>query len=251
MRGSASKTLHQMVVVHTIINLLTNESICTDMNDVESKIVEKMESRLSEDSSGHEVSHHVRVYRVAKRIAEEEDADVGVVCAAALTHDLHRSIGDKDTYTDPKESLDSIEEILQEVGFEEGKIQKVLYCVLVHEDYSFEGENEVESLEAQVLQDADNLDAIGFVGVARTFRFGGSRGLPMWETGEELSQEYNKKEIKDSTVKHIHEKLLRLKDAMNTTSGRKIAKKRHKTVRRFVNGFKKEWNSEDVDEILD
>lgn len=221
------------------------------MNDIESKIVEKMKSRLSNDSSGHEMSHHIRVYRVAKRIAEEEGADVEVVCAAALTHDLHRTMGDKDTYTDPEESLDTIEEILQDVGFAEDKIQKVLYCVLVHEDYSFENKNEAKTLESQVLQDADNLDAIGSVGIARTFRFGGSRGLPMWNEGEELSQEYDKEEIEDSAVKHIHEKLLRLKDGMNTTSGRKIAKRRHKTVRQFVSEFKEEWNGEDIDNILD
>lgn len=221
------------------------------MNNIESKIVEKMKSRLSNDSSGHEMSHHIRVYMVAKRIAEEEDADVEVVCAAALTHDLHRTIGEKDTYTHPRKSLDTIQEILRDAGFTEDKIQKVLHCVLVHENYSFEDKSQTESLEAQILQDADNLDAIGSVGVARTFRFGGSRQLPMWEEGEELSQEYDKEKIGDSTVKHIHEKLLRLKNEMNTESGRKIAEKRDKTIRQFVEEFKKEWNGDDVDNILD
>ncbi len=194
-----------------------------------------MEEWIGDDSSGHDLDHAWRVFNVAVRIAEEEDADVAVVGASSLTHDIHRSMGDDDEYVHPEESLSEVRSILEATAFPQKKIAPVLHCVEVHDEYEFKGEeNPAQTIEALVLQDADNLDAIGAVGIARNFAFTGVVGNRLWAPD---TDEY-------SGLYHFEDKLFHLKEEMNTETARTLAEERHAFLAEFVERFEEEWYGE-------
>jgi uncharacterized protein len=197
-------------------------------------IADEMRAWLGEDSSGHDMDHAWRVFDLGIRIAEVEGADADVVGAAALTHDIHRAMGDTmDVH--PAASLDEVRAVLETAGFPEELIPAVLHCVKVHDEYEFRGiDHPAESLEAAVLRDADNLDAMGAVGIARTFAFSGVAGHRLWDPSE---SEY-------SALDHFPEKLFRLRDEMHTDTAREIAAERHEFMESFVERFHAEWRGE-------
>jgi uncharacterized protein len=200
-------------------------------------IAERVADHLEGDPTGHDMHHVWRVFRLGMRICdalESEAADREVVGAAALTHDVHRVRGDG-TGVDPEATLGEIRALLAEAGFPAGKVDDVLHCVAVHDEYAFRGETvRADTVEAEVLRDADNLDATGAVGVARTFAFGGAHGTPMWDPdGEAYSQLY-----------HFEDKLLRLREEMHTDPGRAIAEERHAFLERFRERFRAEWHGD-------
>lgn len=213
-------------------------------------VAREMDTHLGDDSTGHDLHHLWRVCRIAVTIAEAEDADVDVVGGAALTHDLHRVRGGDDEFVHPRETLPEVEEILRDAGFPEDKLDETLHCVAVHEEYDFEADPDAaETMEAQIVQDADNLDAIGAVGVARAFAFGGAHGNLLWDPERELpgaDSHYDKTGSDDddgpgSTYHHFHSKLLRLSEAMNTETGRDMAESRHAFMEYFLARFEAEW----------
>ena len=210
-------------------------------------LAEEMRVYVDGDTTGHDRHHAWRVFRVGRRLAAEEGADEEIVCAAALTHDLHRVVDDG--FVHPRETLPQIEAMLSTVGFPPDKLDAVLHCVAVHEEYPFEATPEpVDTLEAAVVQDADNLDAIGAVGIARTFAFGGAHGNPLWnpdadlEIGSPTAETYDKRDHSVCVIEHVHEKLLKLADAMNTDAGRAMARDRHEFLLAFVKRFEAEWH---------
>jgi uncharacterized protein len=179
--------------------------------------------------------HHLwRVFRLAQRFADELGADREVVGCAALTHDLHRVLGEG-TGCDPAETLPTVARVLEAAGVSEGRVPPVQHCVAVHDDLGFRGEDpQPETLEAEILRDADNLDAMGAVGVARTFAFGGVHGTPLWDPdGEEYSQLY-----------HFEDKLLRLREELHTEPARRPAAERHAFLEAFAERFRAEWHGE-------
>ena len=190
---------------------------------------------LVEDASGHDFDHAWRVFTLGVRIAESESADIEVVGAAALVHDLHRSMCDPGEYVHPEESLEEVRAILERADFPHEKVDEVCHCVAVHDEYDFRGDpDRAETLEARVLRDADNLDAIGAVGIARNFAFTGLAGNPLWDpSGEEYSG-----------VGHCYDKLLALKDEMHTEMGQELAQGRHEYLEAFVERFEREWSGE-------
>ncbi|PSQ15619.1 metal-dependent phosphohydrolase [Halobacteriales archaeon QS_8_69_26] len=187
---------------------------------------------LEADSSGHDMHHVWRVFALGRTIAEAEGADPEVVGAAALTHDLHRVV-EGDGYVHPEETLDEVEAILAETPFPEEKVDAVRHAVEVHDEYDYRGDpRPTETLAAEVLQDADNLDAIGAVGIARNFVFTGDYGNAMWD-----ADGYGAKG-------HFHDKLLKLREEMNTGTGREMAERRHRFTEEFVERFEREWHGE-------
>jgi uncharacterized protein len=213
------------------------------------RVADEMAAHLDGDDSGHDMHHLWRVQRLGTRIAEAEAADSRVVGVAALVHDLHRVRGEG--FTHPEETIPEIREILADAGVPEALVDPVCHCVAVHEEYSFEDDpRTAETIEAEVLQDADNLDAIGAVGVARTFQFGGAHGNLMWDPERPLPGDddaYEKDDHEDeqaSTYHHIHSKLLRLHENMNTETGREIAAERHAFLEAFAERFEAEWYGE-------
>jgi uncharacterized protein len=197
-------------------------------------VAERVAEHLDGDSSGHDMHHVWRVFRLGMRLADDAGADPEVVGAAALTHDIHRVRGDG-TGVDPVETLEEIAALLADAGFPAEKVDDVTHCVAIHDEYEFRGEEvRADTVEAEVLRDADNLDAMGAVGVGRTFAFGGAHGTPMWDPdGEEYSQIY-----------HFEDKLLNLREEMHTDLGREIAEERHAFLETFHERFRAEWHGE-------
>ncbi|NLV09441.1 HD domain-containing protein [Halomicrobium mukohataei] len=197
-------------------------------------VAANVREHLSADASGHDMHHVWRVFRLAQRFADELDADSEVVGCAALVHDLHRVLGDG-TGCDPEETLSVIEEMLEGTGIGDERTGAVQHCVAVHDDLEFRDEDpEPETIEAKILRDADNLDAMGAVGVARTFAFGGVHGTPLWDPdGEDYSQIY-----------HFEDKLLRLQNELHTDPAQQLAEERHAFLETFFERFLAEWHGE-------
>ena len=197
----------------------------------------------------HDLHHAWRVCRLGVRIAGAEGADAEVVGAAAIVHDLHRVSGPEDRFVHPRETIPTVESILAAADFPAAKVADVCHCVAVHEEYDFEDDPAAaETIEAEVLQDADNLDAIGAVGLARAFAFSGAHGNPLWRPdgdGEPVGP-YVKRGREDdaSTIRHVREKLLRLRETMNTETGQEVAEERHAFLEAFVERFQREWRGE-------
>jgi len=207
---------------------------------IASSIREKISEKFSLEDSVHDISHHERVMQNSLRISESEGGDKEILAAAAMTHDIHRL--SSDGYRSPEESLEDVRDILESSKLNESKIDKAIQCVKFHDDYNFSGENRASTLNQKILQDADNLDAMGAVGVARAFAFGGRKSQPFNLEDEVKSQIYDPSEFSGSVIGHFHEKLFKLKQNMNTDTARKIADNGHDFMKEFVERFQKEIN---------
>lgn len=185
-----------------------------------------------DDSSGHGMAHVWRVFRLTQEFAMTLDADRVVVGAAALTHDLHRVL-DEGTGKPPEETLQTVRSILRDAGVSADRIEAIEACIIGHDELAVRGEDPTPpTTEAAILRDADNLDAMGAIGIARTFAFAGAHGLPLWDPD---GKEY-------SSVYHFEEKLLHLTEELHTAPARELAADRHARLERFFDAFRAEWN---------
>jgi uncharacterized protein len=190
--------------------------------------------------SHHDKSHVERVYNLAVQIAKEENADLDVVKAAALLHDVARTMEDEGLIVDHAlEGAKIAKKILIEVGFPKEKAAKVLNCIEVHR---FRKCVKAESLEAKILQDADRLDIIGAVGIARALTRGGWSNMPIYDPLIPPKDKYDGESL--TSVNHIYEKILKVKDTINTKTARQIAEQRHKFVEEFLDKLLREWKGE-------
>lgn len=188
----------------------------------------------------HDWSHVERVYSLAVHIAEKEKADLVVVKAAALLHDVARAMEDEGKIDDhATESAKMAKTILQEARFPQDKIMKVVHCIEAHR---FRKGLKPKSLEARILQDADRLDMLGAIGIARVFSRGGWGNTPMHDPNISPKKKYDGRS--QTSVNHFYEKILKVKDTINTKTAKKIAEERHKFVEQFLERLLKEWNSE-------
>jgi uncharacterized protein len=203
-----------------------------------------VKEQLKNAEGGHDWFHIERVYKNALLIAEGEDCDVTVVKLGALLHDIADSkFHNGDESVGPKTARTFLES--QNVTEE-----TILHVIAIIENISFKGgnfEQQFRSKELEIVQDADRLDALGSIGIARTFNYGGFKNRTLYnpEIAPKLSQ--SKEEYKKSdapTINHFYEKLLLLKDKMNTDTGKKIAKKRHDFMVHFLAQFYAEWDGE-------
>jgi uncharacterized protein len=197
----------------------------------------RVEDFFMHDATGHDWWHTERVWRVATRIADLEGADAYIVGLAALAHDLE----DHKLDQTPR-----IRQWLEAIGVERSVVDTVQdICDRV----SFKGAgvpDEMPSLEGKCVQDADRLDAIGAIGIARTFAYGGSRGRALYDPRDAAElhgsfEEYKNKQ--SSSLNHFFEKMLLLKDRLHTRSARAIGEERHAYVEGFVRQFLEEWNA--------
>lgn len=195
---------------------------------------------LAHDSGGHDWSHVARVRRVARTIAEAESADVFICELAALLHDVadYKIAGDETT------GLARVRAWLLAEGCDTPTSERVMEIIAT---MSFAGGERppMTTLEGQIVQDADRLDAIGAVGVARAFAYGGAKGRAMydpdWPPRERMSvEEYRAQPA--PTINHFYEKLLLLKDRMNTSYARALAERRHQFMLAFLDQFYSEWD---------
>ena len=198
---------------------------------------------MEKDSSGHDYYHALRVLHLAERIAAEESRfrhlDMELVQLIAILHD----VDDRKLSPETCENLDRARDFLNENGVEEARIELIVTGI---RQISFKGADSVspDTIEAKCVQDADRLDAIGAIGIARTFAFGGSRGARMYDPDEAPRLNMDAEtyaNTRSHTINHFYEKLLLLKDMMNTETGRQMAAHRHAYMEEFLKEFYAEW----------
>lgn len=211
------------------------------------QIVEKtiafVKSTLKGAEGGHDWFHIQRVFNNALLIAKDEtNADPVVVSLGALLHDIaDPKFHDGDESIGPK----TAREFLQSISVDKKVIDHVVKII---ENVSFKNDFEkrsFSSIELNIVQDADRLDAIGAIGIARAFNYGGFKNRELYNPGIPPNLDMNKEEYKKSkapTINHFYEKLLLLKDRMKTVSGKKIAEERHQFMHAYLTQFYDEWN---------
>lgn len=192
-------------------------------------LMDKVRDVYAQFDASHDFQHIERVYQNALAILQSEPtADAEVVKIAVLLHD----VSDK-KYTDSKEQE---EQLIAELPLNEDKKQHIRDCIA---QVSFNGGNELEatSLEAKIVRDADRLDAIGAIGIARTFAYGGAKGRKLYDKDEEARTNMSESEYRQkntSSITHFYEKLLLLKDLMVTEKGKQMALERHQFMESFL-----------------
>ena len=181
------------------------------------------------DSSGHDYHHTLRVWALARTIGEAEGADLTLVELSALLHD----VDDHKLSPDTAENKDRAVTFLRSQAVPESDVQKIVHLI---DQISFSRNTmPPDTLEGKCVQDADRLDAMGAIGIARTFAFGGSHGRPIHDpTGA----------APGTGIAHFYEKLLLLKDRMNTETGRRLAQHRHEFLQTYLTEFLSEWEGD-------
>lgn len=201
-------------------------------------IREESKSFFGDVNPAHDWKHVRRVENLAETLAEKEDADEKVVKASVLLHDIGRKKEDEGEIDNHAEwGAEKAEEILEGLGYEKDFIEEVKHCVRSHR---YSKDPEPESLEAKVLSDADNLDALGATGIARTFTYGGEHGRVIADP--ELPADEDPESSGSNSFNHLQKKILNLKSRMYTDSGLEVAEERHKYVEAFVERFKDEMD---------
>ncbi len=208
------------------------------------KTIAFVKQKLENAEGGHDWFHIERVYKNSLLIANDEKCELLVVQLGALLHDIADSkFHNGDETIGPKlaQSFLENENVAQETIF---------HVIKIIENISFKGGNtdkKFTSIELDIVQDADRLDAIGAIGVARTFNYGGFKNRTLYDPNIAPLTNMSKEVYKNNsgpTINHFYEKLLLLKDKMNTETGKKIAAKRHLFMEHFLSQFYAEWEGE-------
>ncbi|MBC5861921.1 HD domain-containing protein [Flavobacterium turcicum] len=203
-----------------------------------------VKQELQNAEGGHDWFHIERVYKNSLLIAKTEACDALVVQLGALLHDIADSkFHNGDETVGPRVARDYLESkaVTQDV---------IDHVVLIIENISYKGgnfEKKFSSKELDIVQDADRLDAIGAIGIARTFNYGGFKNRTLYDPEIAPKTSMSKEEYKNNdspTINHFYEKLLLLKDKMNTDTGKQIAQQRHKYMEGFLSQFYAEWEGE-------
>lgn len=195
---------------------------------------------FTDDSSGHDYFHSIRVYKMAMKIAEGEICDKNMVMMSALLHD----VDDEKLFC--TEDNANARKILRDCEISHKDIEQVIAII---QSVPYKGMDSIipQTIEGKIVQDADRLDAMGAVGIARAFAYGGSQGrklydpdiFPILDMDEDTYRRH-----RGTTINHFYEKLLLLKDMLNTDTARKIAENRQLFMERFLEEFYAEWNGE-------
>ncbi len=212
------------------------------MEAIVNKTKDFVKDRLSDAEGGHDWFHTLRVYNNALLIAKQEPVDLFIVSLGALLHDIADSkFHNGDETIGPKIAR----EFLFELNVDSVVIEHVVKII---ENISFKGGNEApkfRSPELDVIQDADRLDAIGAIGIARCFNYGGFKNRQLYNPDIRPNLNMSKAEYKASnapTINHFYEKLLLLKDRMNTATGKRLAENRHAFMEQYLKQFYSEWH---------
>lgn len=212
--------------------------------DIISKTITFVKQQLANTEGGHDWFHIERVYKNALLIAREEKCDLQIVQLAALLHDIADSkFHNGDESIGPKTARNFLES-------ENIAPKTISHIINIIENISFKGGNfdkNFHSVELDIVQDADRLDAIGAIGIARAFNYGGFKNRALYDPKIAPNTNMSVEEYKRSqapTINHFYEKLLLLKDKMNTQTGKQIAQQRHQFMQNFLSQFYAEWEGE-------
>ncbi len=202
-----------------------------------------VKKELEKDSSGHDWWHIYRVTKMAKYLATKEGVDEYICELAALLHD----VADEKLNPSKEAGLQKVRTWLQANKVEHDIAEQVMEIIGTM-SYSGGGNPPMRTLEGKIVQDADRLDAIGALGIARTFAYSGWKGQlihdPTLAPRTEISKEAYRE--KSTAINHFYEKLLKLKDLMNTPTARKVAEQRHQVMEAYLKQFYAEWEAEDI-----
>ena len=217
-----------------------------DKNLIIEKTKAYVREKLEGEGTGHDWWHIVRVHDCARYIGEIEKADLFIVELAALLHDIADWKFNEDNMHKGEELS---REWLQSLAVEEHIINKVTTIIGTMSYKGGTTDATQHTIEGMVVQDADRLDAIGAIGVARAFAYGGFKSRQLYNP-EVKPQEFKDfedyKKSEGTTVNHFYEKLLLLKDLMNTETAKKVAAERHGFMEQFLEQFYREWESKDI-----
>ncbi len=210
------------------------------------KTIEFVKDCLKDESWGHGWQHAKRVWKISLRIAEKEGeaVDLLVLQLAALFHDIE----DRKVAGFRKKKCRSVETFLRELGLEEKRVDHILAII---RNISFKGAgvpDAMETAEGKIVQDADRLDALGAIGIARCFATGAILGRPIHDPALKPGSHRSSEDYRDSnstSINHFYEKLLLLKDRMHTRTAKKIAEKRQRFMEKFLEKFFEEWEGKD------
>lgn len=209
------------------------------MENIIDKTIEYVKDFFEKDFSGHDFYHTLRVYNLAKYITKFEECDIELVYLGALLHDVddYKLVGKE------KEPFSNAKTFLKSLGYSNKKIEQICHII---SQVSFKGKDTVvpDTIEGKIVQDADRLDAIGAIGIGRTFAYGGSHKIPMHIPNMEYKENMSAEEYYENvgtTINHFYEKLLKLKDLMNTETAKNMAKHRHEYMEDFLKEFYDEW----------
>lgn len=214
-----------------------------DKHTLIQKTATYIQGEFQNDSSGHDWYHVERVWKIARTLAQREGADLLVVELAALLHDLDDWKFNESGDETPRKA----KAWLASCGADD-QINDRVCEIIARISYKGAGvANKMDSLEGFIVQDADRLDALGAIGIGRAFAYGGYKQRPMYDPNtlprlHATFEEY--KNSRSATINHFYEKLLLLKDMMNTPAAKKIAAERHEVMLRFLEQFMQEWAGE-------
>ena len=215
-------------------------------NEMIEKTAEYVKQEFQNEFSGHDWWHIHRVWKNAVQIAKIEKADLFTVELAALLHDLDDWKLNPSTDGTPIRAAAWLHQMDVDLAVSEHVCE-----IIAHLSFKGAGvENKINTIEGMIVQDADRLDAIGAVGIARAFAYGGHAGHPIYDPDEppKMHQSFEQyKNSRSATINHFYEKLFLLKERMNTPSAKRIAEERHAYMEEFVARFLSEWDGKDFD----
>ncbi len=199
-------------------------------------------------TGGHDIDHFNRTMKIALYLQSKEGGDSLIIGIASFLHDIHRLMqSELGRYVTPKESLDKVVEIIKQskIKLTEEQIKKILFCIEHHEDYNWSGFN-VNDINTLILQDADNLDAIGAIGIGRSFGYAALNNQVFYDDKIPLEKfDGYEEKLKDvSNIHFLNNKLIKLGDNMNTKTAKLIAKDRVDFIKQFITEYIKEWNAD-------
>jgi len=212
------------------------------------KLETLVKQELQAAEGGHDYWHAWRVSNLAMHIACSEGGNLSIIKAASLIHDIADS---KFTNGDEEIGKNLAQNLLQNCNYSPTEIEQIIYIL---SNISFKGGKQTPqntTLEFKIVQDADRLDAMGAIGIARTFNYGGHKNRELYNPHFPPQEYANAQEYRNSqspTLNHFYEKLLKLKDAMNTPTAKKIAEHRHAFMETYIQEFMNEWNIENLNQ---
>lgn len=202
------------------------------------QIKKKVKKVLEERDPAHDFQHIIRVYKNAELIGHREGANMEILLPAVLLHDLVvYPKGSAKTSKSADDSADLAEKLLRSYGYSQDKIDRISYCIRTH---SYSKRLVPATLEGKILQDADRLDALGAIGIARTFSVGGSEKRSFYNPDDPSWKSHRELDDREWTLDHFQTKLLNLKRSMHTKTAREMAQERAKFMELFIKQLQKE-----------
>ena len=202
------------------------------------KIKQKVKRLLEGRDPAHDFYHIMRVYKNAKIIGRHERTNMDILLPAVLLHDIvMHPKGSAKSSKSADESADLAEDILQTYGYPQDEITQICYCIRMH---SYSKKFVPASIEGKILQDADRLDALGAIGIARTFSVGGSENRKLYNANDPFYRTVREVDDIQWTLDHFQTKLLKLEYSMHTETGKKMAQERTSFMLLFIRQLQKE-----------